>query len=268
MEVPVRVQKQQPVGWSGEETLANILTQARRLLERHGRSILIVAAAALVVLLGYRGYRNKARSEQAESWEALAALPSMQHAFLAPDEADRLLTETIQGCTAILDRHWKTDATPWVLLRLANAQRSVGLQQEALETCRRLEDEYPSHYVTSIAAPNRAGLLEEMGRFEEAALAYEALARLQQEGSTFWLDAGRNWEMDNDRDAAVRAYQMIADKEELALAASRLKGLTAGKPLLVAPPPAPSTEIVPPDEQAGAGNEPAEEVLEEIPVDP
>jgi len=253
----MRARKQQPVSLSGEETLASVLARARRLLGRHGGSILIGAVAVLVVLFGYRGYRSKALSEQAESWQALAALPSVQHEFLTPEANEKLLTQIIQGCRGILDTRWKTDATPWVMLRLASAQRSAGLYQDALETCSRLAKEYSSHYAAGVAAESRAGLLEETGQYKEAALAYEALARLHREGSPYWPDVGRNWELAGDREAAIHAYEMVADKEGFVISASRLKSLKAGKPLLVAPPPppppAPSAEGVPPGEHAEPG---------------
>ena len=266
----MRAQKQQPVGRSGEDALANVLAKTRILLNRHGRAILVAAVAALIVLLGYRGYRNKALSEQVESWEALAALPSVQPEFLEPEEADERLREVIQRCRGILDERWKTDATPWVMLRLANAQRSAGLYKDAQEICRQLAEQYPSHYATGVAAASRAALLEETGQFGEAALAYEELARLRREGSAYWPDAGRNWEMAGDKDAAVRAYEMVADKEGFTVAASRLKNLTAGRPLLTAPPPPPepSAEEVPPGEHAEPGQEPTQGGTEEAPVQP
>ena len=247
---------QRPGSRSSDEVFETLFAHAKRFLQRHGRRVLMVTAAALVVLLAYRGYRNKAGKEQVESWKELATLTAVQDVFLEPEEANRLLMEVIRGCEAILDRHWKSDATPWVLLRLANAQRLAGFHKHALETYRRLEKEHPSHYATSFAALNLAGVLEDMGRFEEAARAYEALARQGGENSVFWVDAGRSWEMAGNRDAAVRAYQGVADKEGFALAAYRLESLTAGKPLLTPPSPALEPEESQPPEPVTPAEEP------------
>ncbi len=256
----MRTRTREPVPASGEEILERIFVRAKKLAGRYGLFVLAAAVAVVVALFALTSYRNKARSEQARTWRELWELPGLYRSDLQP--ASQGVTEQIiSRCESLLEAGWETDATPWVLLTMANAQRVGGLLEEALESFRRLEREHPDHYAVDLAAPNVPGVLEEMGRYGEAARAYEALARRDEGDWRYWLGAGRSWELAGKRQAAEEAYRAIADSsdaedsEEYAKAALRLRELSAGN--LLALPPAPP-----------AGREGAEEEAPQEPEGP
>lgn len=250
---------QQSTGPSGSDALDAFVQRLRPFAQQYGRGALIALAAVLVVYFAWHGYRGKARAQRAASWEALSGLPATDQPYMKRDEAEEMFLQAIDGCQEILDEHWKTDATPWVLLKMASAQGFAGLHEDALATHLRLQEEYPSHLAARISAPNLAGTMEQLGRYRDAATEYERIARQQGEHSSLWADAARCWEMAGEKEAALRAYEKVAQEEGFAAAAFRLKSLTAGKPLLTAPPPPPSRETLPRGEDSPPGAEPSPE---------
>ncbi len=246
----MHARKRQPEALPEEGVLEILLTRGVELVRRHARLILIVVAALLACMLAYQNYRNKARSELAASWEELSSLPAAGDAFVRPEYSAAVRRQIIERCTDILESRWKTDATPWVLLRLANAQQSSGLLQDALKTYRRLQAEYPRHYATNMASAGLAAVLEGTGRFADAAGAYEELARQEGKGSSLWLDAGRAWELAGNREGAADAYQELtaaperAVEDDLTRASYRLRDLAGGGPMLSPPPPPPVLELI------------------------
>jgi len=247
----MRRQEKQRAASSGEEILERLLPRLRQAAERYGLYVGAVLVAVLVGLLVHQGYRNRLRREKAAMWQALWEMPPVPPA--AEDEdSRRLLEQVVARCQEMLRRGWGTDATPWLLLKLANAQRALGRLEEAAASYRRLLEQYPNHEAGRLAAEGNAAVLEQKGDYEAAARAYEEMARPG--GPQFWVDAGRSWELAGEREAAISAYRRAvktpgsADSQAGKLAAWRLSELELGKPLLSSPPAAPA--------EAGAGESP------------
>jgi len=210
-----------------------------------------VLVAVVAVLLAYGSWHNKARSARDLTWKALSALPAADP-FMLQADSQQLLEHTISRCEKILQERWRTDATPWVLLRLGSAQQAAGYVSEALNTYRRLADRYPDHTATSMSAPNLAAVLEQTGDYEAARRQYEELANEGGQRSPWWIDVGRTCELAGRRDAAMEAYGRLAPEDngekqpeaedageparDFPLARWRLSRLRSGKPLLAAPP--------------------------------
>jgi len=255
-----------------EDIFERLLERLTHSTGRYWRHALAAAAAVVVVLLAYRAYMSKAALERAQTWEELSAMRVVDAGPWRPDAND-VNRDIVLRCQQMLNMRWKTDATPWVLLTLGNAQRSLGLYEDALKSYDRLRTEHKEHCASALAAQPRAAALEELGRFDAAALAYEGLAKEEGEESTFWLDAGRAWELARNRQAATQAYGRLAkladstDREEAALAAYRMDQLVRGQPMLTPPPP----PLVPDAEEAPPAPGPAEQEAphpeEEAPVE-
>ena len=242
----MRARRPEPEAPSGEEILEKLFERYRAPLRRYGRFVLLGLAAVIVALLAY-GQRNaKARSEQVQSWQGLGDLPPADLLSFDPERSAQLRRQVIERCNRMLKDRWETDATPWIMLKLGNAQQSAGLHKEALETYRKLKDRFPDHLAATLAERDRVAALEEMGRYVQAARACEALAAKHGEDLRFWLDAGRCWELAGNTQAALGAYEKLcgmpdkAHQEDLEMAAARLKRLRRDQPALLALPPAPA----------------------------
>jgi len=213
-------------------------------LRRYWRQGLVVIAAIVLALLGYRAYAGKAEMERSATWDEMDKMPVVGF-YMWQGNPDDISREVISQCEKLLSERWKTDATPWVLLKLGNAQRALRQHEDALKTYERLEREYKNSYAAWLAVPARAAELEETERFDVAARLYEKIAAEGAKHSRFWLDAGRAWELARNREKAINAYKNLADvkggeeRDEVTLAADRLKQLTAGQPMLTPPPPPP-----------------------------
>lgn len=213
---------------------------------------LLVGALAIVLLaMFWQGYRRKGHTERVASWRELGKLPQPPGFYM--DEQQRLehTGKVAQRCRLILETHWETDATPWVLLKMATAQRESGDRTGAILIYGRLWREYGAHAATTMSASAYAGTLADEGRFAAAAETYEKLAAREGDTSRSWLAAGRCREMAGDRQAAVTAYQKLAGKTDdddplgpPAKAAWRLGILRSDGPLLAAvpEPPLPGTD--------------------------
>jgi len=248
------------------DVFENFLERSSQFVQQYWRHGIMIVAVIVLVLLGYRAYTHKGTLELAQTADQLNALPMVGPQMWGPDP-DEAARAAIAGCKQILSTRWETDATPWVLLKLANAQRSLGLHDEALKTYDRLRREHETHQATRLAAAPRAATLEDARRYEEAALAYEGLAGQQGNSSAHWVDAGRAWELAHNREAAIEAYSKLAawalqagaeaqGRQEAAVATDRLDHLAGGQPMLAPPPqpPLPQTpalpDLPPPDEPA------------------
>jgi len=257
----MRTQRRDAASRSREDIFERLLARARQAAGRYGAYALAAALVLVVALLVHHNYRARLRREQARAWQELSEMPGLSPNDGTPEWQEQT-RQIISRCKSMLADRWETDATAWVLLKLANAQRAAGELEDALQSYRRLRQEYEGHYAATLTGPNVAGLLEEMGRYREAAAAYEEIAREQGGRSRLWLDAGRSWELAGEREAAIRAYRQIAgsadeaDNEAAAIAAGRLDDLEAGRPLLEPPPPRPARQTEP-EQQAPVGEQPA-----------
>jgi hypothetical protein len=255
----MRPKSPRPLNIEDHDVFESLLARGKEFLTRYLRVSLIGVAVVLGVVLVIVSYHSKLNSERAETWRVLSEMPVLNTMFLDEPSAAQVRKAVIEQCRQALKTRWKTDATPWVLLKLAATLQASRLFEESLAVYGQLEKEYPLHYATGLAAEGRAALLEEMGRFEEAARTYESLTG-KGEYPRFWLDAARSWELAGNRDAALRAYREVTAAQqgvgpiELDMAQVRLKSLADGKPLLALPPPppAPAPKELPGEGQRGA----------------
>ena len=228
------------------EVLLRVLERAGAFLRKNG---LHLAAAALVLVLGAvlfrtHRYRRDARSNQA--WELLGTVGSPAYLTLyEPERAAPLREDAIAKLTAALEAGPDADATPWLLLKLGGFQAAGEQWDAALASYARILEGSPDSAAAACARSARAVVLENAGRYAEAAAAYEELAA---ESPSYWLAAGRCHELAGERSAAEAAYRRAIDgdapEESQAMAEARLAALQRGE-LLGPPPPEPKPEPEP-----------------------
>jgi len=229
------------------------LSRVGQWIGEHRSLVLIAALAGMALIFFIHGYLGRARTEWVETWQELGMVQEVRAPADAKDPVVSRARLVEAQCRSILERHWKTEATPWVLLQLAAAQQAAGDFGAALGTFERLRTEYPQHYATDLSAEGYAAALGDSGQFEQAAQEYEKLAERAGPGSRHQLDAGLSLELAGNRDAAIAAYQkLVAAAAEASpglteRAQWRLQGLTAAPEWLLPPPPQaprPDTEVV------------------------
>jgi len=244
------MQPRGPVGRAQEpDALENVLALAKRWWGEHGRIVLVLSVVVLGALLGYNAYRNKRERDERASWEALSRLPSPAYLLtLSQEQSEQERAGIIKECEDILDSRPRTAATPWVLLKLANAHCRSGHLSEAERFCRRVLENYPRSGAARMARSVLAAVLEDAGRHSEAAELFERLATRRAGEPLCWLDAARNRELAGQVELARKDYRAFveAGTEEhpqlLALARHRLKSLDEGQLLSVPPAPEPAGE--------------------------
>lgn len=213
--------------------------------QQYWRHVLVALLSVAVVLVGYHSWRKTRRTERAQTWQKLNELPPLSSLMFRQDRVEQQ-RKIIEQCKDLLTNRWETPATPWVLLKLANAQLAAERTLAAHQTLQRLRRDFPDHYATRMASQVRAAVMEDMGNYEEAAQLYKQLAREGGKDSPFWVDTGRAWEMAGRREMAQDAYRKVAslDKAEGAdqfpMASFRLKVLKQGGELLSPPPEPPA----------------------------
>ena len=139
----------------GLEKAINITTEY---LKKYWRPTALAIAVILVAVISWQSYANRKASEFQLTWAALAELPS-PHPFMQPDEKAEMIKNNIETCQRLLSERWNTEATPWVMLRLANAHLELGEPAPAVELLTQIKREYPHHHAYSLAVPKLAGAL-------------------------------------------------------------------------------------------------------------
>ena len=250
-----------------EDFTEKILEKSKEVWEAHGRLIVGAVVALLVIVVAQRIYSGKVERDQARSWEALSKLPDLQYmAFLQEKQADAERRRVRERCQTIVDAHWKTDATPWVLLKLAGADYELGKMKEAETGYRRVMEQCSAHPAAEMARAALAAVLETVGRHDDAAALYIELATGEGNADRL-LDAARNLELAGNMEEAKKHYRaLLAAAEDVAalaprLAAYRLAQIEMGRrlnvprrPQLPGPElaPAPEVESAPTGEVGGA----------------
>lgn len=244
---------------SDEEAWQQLRRRLSQVWQEYGRTVVVTGAAVAVVLIGYNAYRRRMQEDRSATWQALASLPDpASYAMMSPQDAEKQRQQVIERCRQILEARWESSATPWVLLRLANAQLDAGRGEEAMVTYRRLMKEYPESTAAETARPALAGALEEMGRYEEAAELYRELA--EEQDPTHWMDVARNLELAGRVEEAAKCYRKVTEStessSELAQAAEyRLTYLKRGEALSVPPPPPEEKTEQQEEQKEAAGDE-------------
>lgn len=221
----------EPVHHGPEEAAMAALKVFREKYAWHTLSILL---GVLILLFVVKGYQNRRAADRRSSWSHLEALGSVypgMPAKKAEEERDRIVT----GCQNILNDHWKTSATPWVMLKMARTQLGAGKPADAAKSFKKLIDEYGDRLPARLAWRLYGCALEEDAKYKGAAQWFEKVApRLtgDMKARVLW-DAGRNYESAHDRGAAQKAYNEVVKldpKSELGrLAEYRLEALKLGE---------------------------------------
>jgi tetratricopeptide (TPR) repeat protein len=234
-------QEQQHHELSDHEVLLNLLDKVVPFFKKNGLHILTVflVLALAAVLLRTAHFRRVAHAN--EAWSVLASLPesTILADELALGDPGRIAQEredAIAECLRCLDQP-KSDATPWLLYKLANLQAAGRDWSEAVSTYERLIREYADSAAADAAGSAMAAALEDAGEYRRAAQAYERAAAAV--GSLFLVDAGRAWELAGEASAAERCYNAartagLGSRYE-DLVASRLQEAREGR-LLPEPP--------------------------------
>ncbi|KPK65967.1 MAG: hypothetical protein AMK73_01385 [Planctomycetes bacterium SM23_32] len=224
-------------GPSEHELLDHVLEHVKTFLAKNGLHVALVVGLLAVAVVGYRTLSLRHQTETLTQWDAVGGSPQVAAMLFGAEAAAGLRKHAIERCRDLLETEPKTKATPWLLLKLAGLYAQDGQWAAAADACRRLTAEYPE---SPAMAPGRgllAVVLEQMGRYEEAAAAYEALAA---SGATrHLLSAGRDRELAGQPEAARELYRRLTadevDDSLLAMARDRLADLAKGKTL--EPPP-------------------------------
>lgn len=227
---------------SDQDPMQDLLQAVQSAAERHWRHLLVVLLAIIAVLLGYHNWRSRKDAELAETWRALNQMPPIQSLRYQQDRQKRL-DEVITKCKSILSERWDTSATPWVLLKLGNAQIQAERMLAADKTLATLQRDFPEHYAAKMAQTIRGGVKEDIKEYEKAARIYSEVARQQAGESDQWVDTGRAWEMAGKKKLALSAYDKILDDNSgLSLARFRRNIIIRTGELLPSLPPRPEPE--------------------------
>mgnify|MGYP006292662791 CR=1 FL=1 len=112
------------------------LHQAWEWFSEHGEQYVRPALIGLVVLIGglllYRSYRNKYAAERVQTWQQISELPPLPSSLMRQENPEAAREKIIRQCRQILSERWNTRATPWVLLKLGNAQLAAQEYQDEI----------------------------------------------------------------------------------------------------------------------------------------
>jgi len=223
-----------------EDALTLIVERLKAFFVKNVLHIALAIAVLLVIGVVVRTYMLRRGTVTTLQWQRLGELSGTAFPSMLPkDQAEAVREAAIKQCRAILADEPETSATPWVLLKLGGLLAAKQEWAQAAETFERLIRDYPESEAARIARPSLCATLEAMGRYKEAAEAYQKLA--DQGRSHYLLDVGRCRELAGDAEAARRAYSALDDSDapaELrALARARLGQIAEGR--LLTPPPEP-----------------------------
>lgn len=172
---------------------------------------LAVAVAAGVPLYLYS---QKGANDFNEVWSRVYQIS--YELAVAQKEGPEAKTEAIEGAvseyTFLKDNLSTTDATPWLLLELGNAQYKAKKYDEAIITYREFLARFGKHSLAPIIRHSLGYALEETGQLKEAVEQFETIANAPE--STYLkaqvkLDAGRCYEKLGKLTFAVTAYKDV-----------------------------------------------------------
>ncbi len=129
-----------------------------------------------------------------------------------PQEKTEALEGAINEYTFLKNNLSTTDATPWLLLELGNAQYKAEKHDEAIITYREFLTRFDKHPLAPIIRHSLGYALEEKGELEEAVEQFEKIANAPE--STYLkaqvkLDAGRCYERLGELLSAEAAYKDV-----------------------------------------------------------
>ncbi len=159
-------------------------------------------------------YRQKGTNDFNEVWSRVYQIN--YEVAVAQNEGPQEKTEAIEGAiseyTFLKDNLSTTDATPWLLLELGNAQYKAKKHDEAIITYREFIARFGKHPLAPIIRQSLGYVLEEKGQLKEAVEQFEKIANAPE--STYLkaqvkLDTGRCYEKLGQLNSAVAAYKDV-----------------------------------------------------------
>jgi len=233
----------QPEPHPEEDLLHRILEGAQQFLARNWLHLVLVAAVVVAAAVGLRAYQYRRQSHLMRAWGELGSLPVTELRMMLPaTQAAQLRQEALVRLEDLIRNSPKSAATPWVLLQLGALRADAGDWAGAANAYSELVNDYAESEAAAAARPALATCLESLGKYRDAARAFEKLA---DQGEPFYLlAAGRCRELAGELGAARQLYERLAGDETLdegliRVAQARLSDLARGKRLPPPPPLAP-----------------------------
>jgi predicted negative regulator of RcsB-dependent stress response len=220
--------------------MENIIHAVQSFAQRHWRHVMVILLVVIAGLVVYQRWRSKTDAELAKTWHTLNEMPPVQ-SLRYRRNGQKKLNNVISQCKSMLTERWTTSATPWMLLKLANAQTQAGRLRAADKTLKTLHTDFPEHYATQMSQAIRGGVKEEIKEYKQAARTYADLARRQKGDSSRWVDAGRAWELAGKKKRALSAYQKAMERSDSPSSLARFRHTVISRTgeLLPALPPRP-----------------------------
>jgi predicted negative regulator of RcsB-dependent stress response len=192
-----------------EDPLLNAIGTLRSWATHHSRHLLIAGAVVLLVVIGAGAMRNARRAAESE---ATTQLSQAQYNLWGqnPEQA-------IQVADDIEQRWPGTRSARLALLVKADALYQAGQLQEALTAYDGFIDRYKGDDLRRTAAMRgKAATLEDLGRYAEAAVLYEQLARNSDAGAAMTgvdlIAAARCRAQSGDVAAARELYEEVLEE--------------------------------------------------------
>ncbi len=173
----------------------------------------IIVAFIIAIPSGIWVFNVKKRSASEYTWYRMSQINSELLAAEQPNDYDKRISETIGAYIDIKTNQTTTDATPWLLLRLGNAQYDNSKFDDAIETYRELIKKYPHHPAVSIVRLSLGYAYEEKGLLQDALQQFKEITG---EDNPFIktqraLGMGRCYEKLGSTDMAKKAYNEVIE---------------------------------------------------------
>jgi len=221
-----------------ERALANVKTFVRN----HGAHLVLGIAIAFLCVTIVRYVANSREAAQINAWQTMAedgtvaALTGLRDQD--PAKGFHKTEKMIASCKTIIEN---TSGGParWAQLRLATLYAAKRDWDNALANLETLIEGSRESPAAVAAAPTHAAVLEQMGRYGDAAKAYRGLASTSAQKDdaeigtrTYLLAAGRCYEIGHEYDSATALYEELIDVGPAPLAQraeARLRAIKGGK---------------------------------------
>lgn len=144
----------------------------------------ITAALIIAIPTGIWIFNVKKKSASEYTWYRMSQI---SEELLAAEQSNtplnEVLSETITAYTEIKTNQFTTDATPWLLLQLGNAQYDARKFDDAIETYREFIKKYPHHSAVPLARLSLGYACEENGMIQEALQQFREIGELKASAS-------------------------------------------------------------------------------------
>jgi TolA-binding protein len=183
----------------------------QRLLELINENKIIVGlivALLIAIPTGVWMFTEKRRSASEYTWHRMSQINDELHAAEESELKD-VLSESIEAYIDIKTNQSTTDATPWLLLRLGNAQYDAGKFDGAIETYREVIKKYPNHFTIPLARLSLGYAYKEKGMLKDALQQFEEIKKTEELPfikTQRALDMGLCYEKLGSTDMAKKAF--------------------------------------------------------------